>query len=342
MYFWEDSILQNVKVYFEPGRFGGWPANHGIWSWDNEIVVGFQSCFFKVIDDGNHAIDKTKPRKNLQGRSLDGGQTWQIEDGPSTQTLDAATCDCSELSTFDFSGTNVAIAFETNKAENGTIFQYVSTDRCKTWKGPYLVRLFPDRVIEPRIDYFIDGKQSITAFLTANKDNGEEGNIFCSKYEEGSWRFVSWLDTEHEGFVIMPSTVKRGDQGYLTAARWQCEGKWGLSTYQSSDEGKTWMTGTPILEDEGLSNPPSMLRLQDGRLCVTYGKRILPYGIYARISDDDGLTWSDERPLRSDGGHWDLGYTRSVQLPNGEIVTIYYFCRDKRTERTIEATIWRP
>lgn len=334
--------MQNITIYSKPGRFGGWPANHGLWGWGNEIVVGFQSCVFKIIDDGTHAIDKTKPRENLQARSLDGGRTWTIEDGPSEQNAGIAARDSGELSGFDFSGIDVAISFEPNKPDKGTILQYVSTDRARTWKGPYCIRLFPDRTVEPRIDYIIDDKQSVTVFLTAYKDNGEEGNIFCAKYHEGSWRFVSWLDSEHAGFVIMPSTIKVGAHRYLTAARWQREGKWGISTYCSADEGKTWTAGSPVYEGEGLSNPPSMLRLQDGRLCVTYGMRIYPYGIYARLSDDDGVTWSDERALRPDGGHWDLGYTRSFQLPNNEIVTIYYFCHDKKSERTIEATIWRP
>jgi hypothetical protein len=30
---------QEVVVFREPGRFGGWPANHGIWSWGDEIVL---------------------------------------------------------------------------------------------------------------------------------------------------------------------------------------------------------------------------------------------------------------------------------------------------------------
>ena len=35
--------VEHVVVYQEEGRFGGWPANHGAWSWDDEIVVGFGS-----------------------------------------------------------------------------------------------------------------------------------------------------------------------------------------------------------------------------------------------------------------------------------------------------------
>lgn len=42
-----DTVLQNVIVYQEPGRFGGWPANHGIWSWGNEILVGFERAYYQ-------------------------------------------------------------------------------------------------------------------------------------------------------------------------------------------------------------------------------------------------------------------------------------------------------
>src|ERR1700693_4801064 len=38
-------VIEQVTVFFEPVRFGGWPANHGIWVWGNEIVVGFGGGF---------------------------------------------------------------------------------------------------------------------------------------------------------------------------------------------------------------------------------------------------------------------------------------------------------
>ena len=46
--------------------------------------------------------------------------------------------------------------------------------------------------------------------------------------------------------------------------------------------------------------------------------------------------------LRSDGGNDDLGYPRSVQRPDGKVVTIYYYNVDKAKERFIAATIWQP
>ena len=42
-----DHVVRHVMVYHQPGRFGGWPANHGIWSWGDEILVGFSAGYFK-------------------------------------------------------------------------------------------------------------------------------------------------------------------------------------------------------------------------------------------------------------------------------------------------------
>ncbi|MCH2375565.1 MAG: exo-alpha-sialidase, partial [Planctomycetes bacterium] len=67
-----------------------------------------------------------------------------------------------------------------------------------------------------------------------------------------------------------------------------------------------------------------------------------PYGVRAKLSADGGETWSDEILLRDDGGYWDVGYTRSVERPDGKIVTVYYFTDSKLTERYVAATIWDP
>src|SRR5688500_11863620 len=69
---------EHVKIYHEPGRFGGWPANHGMWTWGNELLVGLSIGYYE--DMGNrHHIDREKPEEHALARSLDGGQTWTIE-----------------------------------------------------------------------------------------------------------------------------------------------------------------------------------------------------------------------------------------------------------------------
>lgn len=85
-----------------------------------------------------------------------------------------------------------------------------------------------------------------------------------------------------------------------------------------------------------------MIRLKDGRIVVTYGYRAKPYGIRAKISLDEGKTWEQEIHLRDDGLSADLGYPRTVQRPDGKIVTVYYFTTKEIPEQHIAATIWDP
>ncbi len=91
-----------------------------------------------------------------------------------------------------------------------------------------------------------------------------------------------------------------------------------------------------------MGNPPSLIALQDGRLALVYGYRSAPYGMRARLSNDRGVTWGEEIVLRSDAGGWDLGYPASVQRPDGNIVSVYYYNEDPDGECFIAATIWDP
>ena len=81
----------------------------------------------------------------------------------------------------------------------------------------------------------------------------------------------------------------------------------------SDDDGATWTFLTRPVPDTGSGgNPPTLTRLHDGRLCMTYGYRAQPFGIRARLSSDVGLTWDQEITLRDDGGSHDLGYPRTI------------------------------
>ena len=74
--------VQHVKIYYEKGRFGGWPANYGMWNWDNEILVGFSRGYYRDLGPTRHHIDREKPEEHWLARSLDGGETWSLEYPP--------------------------------------------------------------------------------------------------------------------------------------------------------------------------------------------------------------------------------------------------------------------
>jgi hypothetical protein len=71
----------HLKVFYEKGRFAGWPANNGIWQWGNEILVGFSLGYLAPPEKrGLHQIDPSRPRSNMLARSMDGGETWSVSE----------------------------------------------------------------------------------------------------------------------------------------------------------------------------------------------------------------------------------------------------------------------
>ncbi len=341
----EPLVVKNLTVIKEKNRFAGWPANHGIWSWGNEIVVGFSFGFHDDEKDEGHPIKG--PTSNLQARSLNGGETWAVEE---LSFLDAdenekGPADCS--GGIDFTQPNFAFKFQPGSA----IFYY-STDRCKTWVGPFSFPTFGREQVLARTDYIVNGKHDMFVFLTSPKENGKEGWPFCARTRDGggTWEHIGWIGQQPPvdiyGYAIMPSTVKLKSGAFLSIIRrgglFDGKARWWLEGFLSPNGGHSWyLLDQPYINNHG--NPPHMIRLQDGRIALTYGWREKPYyGIRARISADEGVTWDEEFILRGDGDVWDLGYPRTVQRLDGMCVTIYYFKDNTSKERYIAATIWNP
>ena len=356
----DDREIRHVTVYREDGRFGGWPANHGIWNWDNEILVGFSRGYHKDRKSG-HNIDHDKPEEHVLARSLDAGETWALEHpnsqgmllgvGPALHgtPLPGVTPPLPKKQTkpIDFTNPNLALTVRMSGVNVGPSRYYVSLDRGRSWSPPYRLPLFGQLGIAARTDYLVSGPRDCFLFLTASKSNGHEGRPLCVRTTDGglTWKRVSWIGPEPSGlgdFAIMPSTIRLNGNELLTSCRTH-EGlrRW-IDTYRSLDNGRSWQFNGKGAEDTGTGNPPSMIQLADERICLTYGYRAEPYGIRARISANQGNAWGKEIILRHDGSGVDLGYPRSVQRPDGKVVTVYYFQDQLDPYRHIAATIWKP
>ena len=89
----------------------------------------------------------------------------------------------------------------------------------------------------------------------------------------------------------------------------------------STDGGKTWSTPRSI----GVWGLPSHLqRLGDGRLLMSYGHRRNPLGNQARVSNDEGKTWSAAMVISGDGHSGDLGYPSTVEFADGSLLSVWY------------------
>lgn len=350
--------IRNLKVYYERNMFGGWPANFGIWHWGDEILVGFAKGFYKDLGPEKHNIDREKPELHILARSLDGGESWKIEDPCSsgkgdlfvpnhgsyhgierTDVRHEAVIECKGI---NFTDPNLAFTLRMTSNDGDESLYWYSYDKGHNWTGPSRLPTFNTKGIAARTDYIVDGKNDCTLFLTAAKSDGQEGRVLCVRTADGgkNWTFLSWVGPEPAGgYSIMPASVRLSAKEILVAVRRNHS----IAAYRSEDNGLSWKELQNPVGDTGEGNPPAMIKMNDGRVCLVYGSRKKPFSICAILSNDKGDSWSKVYTLRSDGSGRDMGYPRIMQRSDGKIVAIYYF-QDLKTgpERYIGCSIWSP
>lgn len=123
--------------------------------------------------------------------------------------------------------------------------------------------------------------------------------------------------------LYYPRMVELADGRILCSLRCQRDARSVLWTeiYASEDGGLTWSFLSRVNE---WGAPGDLVAMKDGRVACIYGYRVAPFGIRARISEDRGATWGREIVLRDDGGSWDLGYPRAIELKPGVLMAHYY------------------
>ena len=348
--------LEHVEIWRQPGHYGGWPANHGMWIWRNEIAVGFSDGHLKLGDPERHPIDRTRPERHVIARSADGGRHWAIElhedlvpppqpghmsDVP---TEKGGRTPVALTEALDFSAPGFAMTLRMADKDTGPSWFYASADRGRAWTGPWTLPSFGTPGVTARTDYVVMDARYLVAIVSAAKPNGKEGRPFAIETRDGglTWSKLGWIGPESAGWRIMPTTVKLADGRFYSVIRTREGDRHSLEAYTSSDAGRSWTAaGTPVV-DTGRGNPGALLALADGRLSLVYGSRRAPYGMYAVLSEDQGRTWTPPVTLRDDAVDWDLGYPRAVQRADGVVAAAYYYNDRKGPERYIAATLWVP
>jgi len=151
-----------------------------------------------------------------------GGRTWKTEMPSFNDDDDVEKTEFPECpGGLDFTNPNSAVAIRMVSSKGGGYSRfYYSKDRAKTWQGPFNLPHFDRKGIAARTDYIVNGKHDLMAFMTASKENGREGRVFCTRTTDGckTWK-LSWIGPEPEAFSIMSSSVRLSPTRVLTAIR---------------------------------------------------------------------------------------------------------------------------
>lgn len=361
----ETGTMRHVTVASESGKFHGWPANNGVWTWDHgkTIVVGFSRHDF--VEQEGHNIqgmrDSAPGILSWLARSSDGGNTWSIETPANFVGNGATPQPCPGGIQFDAPGFALRVVgtgYHGSQDPNGSFF--VSNDKAKTWQGPYRFGglmddpNLADMECTSRTGYVVTGRDSCLVFMSARakKNGGGRDKSYVAETTDGgkTFRFVTWIVPLSDPYrAVMPAVAALKDGQMVVALRRRIPDKdvcW-VDAYGSADQGKTWSFYSRVGETgEHNGNPPALVALKDGRLVCAYGDRDRGK-LFGRISADGGKTWDNEFVVRDDFradkfGDMDFGYPRLVQNDRGEVVAVYYWATAEIPEQHIAGTLWRP
>lgn len=295
-------------------------------------------------------------------RSGDGGKTWSwpevISDSP-IDDRDAGVCETAKGSLLITTFTSLAFQATFQNAKNwpdekiarwravsrrGTQSQFESllgtwmmrsTDGGMSWSKPYRVPLNSPH--GPSV--LSDGR-----LLYAGKklwDPGKKAGV-CESTDDGqTWKWLADIPARPgdsvEDYHELHQTQAVDGSLIVHIRNHNKQNERETLQTTSTDGGKTWTTPRSI----GVWGLPShLLRLSNGSLVMSYGYRKAPFGNHARISRDNGRTWSEPLILSNDAAGTDVGYPSTVELSNGQLVTVWYELPKDSTKAVLRMARW--
>lgn len=332
------SVEQIKVISDQPQLYHGWPT----------LARQANGGLLLVCSGGREAHVCPFGRVELM-RSRDGGETWSwpqvILDGP-IDDRDAGVLETRQGTLLITTFTSLAYQPQLERAQTQGnwpperlarwqaahrrvdeagrnkalgVWMTRSTDGGLTWSSRYDCQVdSPHGPIQ-----LSDGR-----LLYAGKElwHGEKRVGVCESSDDGqSWRWLATIPARegddaqayHELHAVEAAPGRlivqiRNHSSRNSGETLQCE---------SEDGGQSWSVPQPI----GVWGLPShLLRLCDGRLLMTYGYRRSPFGNQARLSVDQGRSWSDPMIISCDGEGGDLGYPSTVELDDGSLLSVWY------------------
>ena len=279
---------------------------------------------FAVLQDDTFLAGAIQPSDNVISyyRSTDRGQTWELVSELTSGPFKTASLDGNLLQLSDgsiLSPANFCVpAPEGEDFSLSLVVQHMlrSTDGGRTWsQGPD-----PD-LWQP----LIDAKLFVGPVGADSRIPGPGGTFFGC-FEVG-------IAQDADGRIVAAQR--------LSGAPWPWHKKyieaWGgkepdnigriyrqVMFSTSADGGTNWETLRPFADADGKTvivqqeTNGQMVPLADGRLVLIHQRRFGPMQLIARLSNDNGQTWSHDEYRLSAG----FGYSGNTVLPDGTILTV--------------------
>ena len=214
----------------------------------------------------------------------------------------------------------------------GGAYAYISRDHGETWDGPHLIT--ENYAVRGRCAQLPDGVVLVPVY------NNDRTALFASRDGGLTWEPYSLVSgpldksrTAHEPALLRTQSGRifcfiRTDDGMY---------------YSVSGDGGRNFSG-PVATGLPGHVPYDALLLPGGNVYLAYGHRKEPYGIRALLLDGEcnGIAADREFILRDDGLGGDISYVSSAVLPQGGILTAYYYyTREHGQRRYIAGTVLR-
>jgi len=313
--YWVVKTCQNVMFASEDqGRT--WTS----WNVDlpKQRIIGA----FTVLRDDSFLAATTEPTDDrvCYYRSIDRGRTWKLLSELSAAPFNIMYLDGNLLELRD--GTILSVLhFKVEGPADGGLsqdlsMQYLvrSTDGGKTWQGG------PDPKVWKAI---IDAKLMVSP---TGPDSRVPGGTFPGCYETGlaqdrSGRVVAALRFSgppwywHKKFTKAWGGKAPDSHGRIFKQ---------VMFSSSPDGGQTWDSMRPFADANGksvivqLESNGQLVPLPDGRLVLVHQRRFGEWQLIARVSNDNGATWSHDEYRLSAG----FGFSGNTVLDDGTILTV--------------------
>ncbi len=208
-----------------------------------------------------------------------------------------------------------------------------SQDGGKTWTEPAPIDVSDIALGSPfgRIITLPDGAMLMAIYGYEVRPAGEKrpgdrnhSYVYRSTDDGQTWKRLSEIGDGKQ--QLNETTLLRlADGKILAALRSRGTDVW---LARSSDDGKTW-SATEKLTPEKV-HPADLCLLPDGRVLLTVGNRVGPFGVLGMVGDAQGhFDWNKRFSIVSDAVSGDCGYPSNVLLKDGRVLTVYYATRAK-------------